>query len=397
MWTDLKALAVKYVQRYWPTEASFLHPSNSVRPKPVTGPLVRRLLYILPALPWVLGLLFVSAVAGLDLDGYRIVFQEARLGLVHNNQAIVQTITLGLPNTSLSINLDKTLLTVSASGLIGYVTNWLAITMLFQPRVRRPLLGQGFIPAQRIVVIDRLSRAITTHVVNAEHLKRHIQDSGLLHGSRQFTQKLIESIVADQEFRSDSQALARRFLEDMLAKDEIRAKIIQIAISSLREAPNPIGPAVKLYDNMNRASLENQFQKVLETLPGSVDAIWDELNVGLDQVPAHIDAAADEVEEWLTRVIMHLIGQLNMYDLIASNLAKLDAKEIESIIKSTARAELKYIRYLGGVLGAIGGLVILDARLLVPIVLGLGALVAVDSGLAWSERRRHARSDSVSM
>lgn len=395
MWHDLKQLVVKYAQRYWPTEGYFPKSAVPERPKPTTGPLVRRLMHVLPALPWVLGALFVAAVAGLDLDGYLVTYQEARLSLLKDGQLITQSIPLGLPSAVLSVSLDRLLLTISVSGLIGYATNWLAITMLFQPRRRRPVLGQGFIPSQRAIVIDRLSRAITTHVVNAEHLKVHIQKSGILHWGRRFAVQLIANIVADPEFRNDSQTLARRLTEDMLAKKEVKTRVVQIALTRLMEAPKPIGPAIKLYETMNRASLEHQFGKVLDVLPGSVDAVWDEINARLDQLPANIDAAADEVEEWLTRAILHLIGQLNMYDLIASNLAKLDANEIETIIKSTARAELKYIRYLGGVLGAVGGLVILDTWLIAPIVLGVGALVGLDYCLVWATRRRLQRSDSA--
>jgi len=385
MWSDLKKLAIKYAQRYWPTEEYFPQTAIPARPHPTTGPLVRRLMYILPAVPWGLGALLVAAIAGLDLNGFLLLTSEGRLSLLRDGQLVGQSIFLGLPDVS--IRLDRTLLTVSVSGLIGYATNWLAITMLFQPRQRHPILGQGFIPAQQSIVIDRLARAITTHLINAEHLKAYIQRSGILRWGRQFAVRLVDQIVADPEFREDSRTLARRVTTELIAKEEIRTKVIQIVLAQLMETPNPIGPAIKLYNTMNRASLENQFGKLLDMLPGSVDAIWNELNARLDRLPAHIDAAADEVEEWLTRVILHLIGQLNMYELIASNLSKLRADEIESIIKSTAQAELNYIRYLGGVLGAFGGLIILDTWLLVPIALGLGALIGLDAGLVWARQR----------
>ena len=396
MWPELKELVLKYIRRYWPPEGSFPSIDIPPRPEPTTSRLIQWLLRILPAVPWLLGGLFMAAVAGLDFEGFRLIFADARLSLLRDGQLIAQSIALGLAGPVISIGLDHLLLTIAVSGMIGYATNWLAITMLFQPRRRRPLLGQGFIPAQQEIVIDRLSRAISKHVVNTEHLKAHIHGSGILHWAREFAVRLIEQIVADRDFRSESRTLVRHLTEEMLAKEEVKSKITQIALDRLREAPKPIGTAILVYDTVNRASLENQINKLINMLPGSLDAIWDELDLRLDKLPANIDATADEVEEWLTRAILHLVGRLNMYDLIANNLAKLDPEEIERIIKSAARAELKYIRYLGGVLGAFGGLVIISIWLLVPVSLVLGVVVGLDCLLVWAGQRRQRPSDPAS-
>ena len=59
-----------------------------------------------------------------------------------------------------TLPLEGVLRIVSVSGMIGFLTNWMAITMLFQPRKRRPLLGQGLIPAQRERVVFRLAQAV---------------------------------------------------------------------------------------------------------------------------------------------------------------------------------------------------------------------------------------------
>ena len=46
---------------------------------------------------------------------------------------------------------------ISVSGLIGYGTNYIAIRMLFRPVSKRPIWGQGLIPAQRDRIIVTLS------------------------------------------------------------------------------------------------------------------------------------------------------------------------------------------------------------------------------------------------
>ncbi|MEX2400523.1 MAG: DUF445 family protein, partial [Rhodothermales bacterium] len=84
------------------------------------------------------------------------------------------TLTVG----DVVMDLDGLLRIVSVSGLIGFFTNWLAITMLFNPRERRPIFGQGLIPAQRERVIYRLATAISEELINEEIIKAKIESSG---------------------------------------------------------------------------------------------------------------------------------------------------------------------------------------------------------------------------
>ena len=79
-----------------------------------------------------------------------------------------------------SVALDGLLRMLSVSGLIGFLTNWLAVAMLFQPRQRRPIFGQGLIPAQRELVIARLAQAISERLINAQLIHQQIETSGLI-------------------------------------------------------------------------------------------------------------------------------------------------------------------------------------------------------------------------
>ena len=56
----------------------------------------------------------------------------------------VQTTVMGF-----SVEFEGLMRILSISGLIGFLTNWLAITMLFRPAKRRPIFGQGLVPAQK--------------------------------------------------------------------------------------------------------------------------------------------------------------------------------------------------------------------------------------------------------
>ena len=66
---------------------------------------------------------------------------------------------------------------LTISGLIGFMTNWVAIKMLFRPTYKRPILGQGLIPAQKDRIAYRLARAVSEDLINPEMIKKKIQES----------------------------------------------------------------------------------------------------------------------------------------------------------------------------------------------------------------------------
>ena len=69
---------------------------------------------------------------------------------------------------------------LSISGLIGFLTNWLAITMLFRPAQRRPIFGQGLVPAQKDRIAYRLAAAVSEDLINPDIIKQKIQESNAI-------------------------------------------------------------------------------------------------------------------------------------------------------------------------------------------------------------------------
>jgi len=53
-----------------------------------------------------------------------------------------------------------------------------------------------------------------------------------------------------------------------------------------------------------------------------------------------------------------LINQLDVHALVEDNLRQYDEKRIELLIKNASNDQLRYIQYLGAVLGTLGGFII---------------------------------------
>src|SRR5690625_1363340 len=88
------------------------------------------------------------------------------------------------------------------------------------------------------------------------------------------------------------------------------------------------------------------------------------------------------LEEWATRVVLGFVERLNIYSMIVENMKQYDDLQLERLLKSTSNEQLNYIKYLGGVLGFLGGIVIWQPLFaLTGFALTLGVLYIIDFAL----------------
>ena len=78
----------------------------------------------------------------------------------------------------------------------------------------------------------------------------------------------------------------------------------------------------------------------------------------LDTLPQTIRNNSDTIEEMVTNIIYRLINQLDVHALVEDNLQQYDERRIELLIKNASNEQLRYIQYLGAVLGTLGGFII---------------------------------------
>ncbi len=388
--TNLKEVISDYIGRHWPgSDTSKTAPQSrgSRPPKRGFG------LYLIRLIPWVLLVMFVLSFIWdftglsllLDHDGIYIISQgEQALIFGHYSR-------FGLPSFSRILELEGLMVTVSAAGLIGFFTNWLAITMLFHPRKRRPLLGQGIIPASRDRVADLIALAISKDLISEEVILERIHLSGVVPKYREMALQVTEGLLSDEKFQREIKALTGRFLTEKLESHELKEKIISVVMEMIDSAAKKgfTGMAVKVYQMLNREGLQRQIQEAIDELPETVDLIVDELAAVFQTLPGKVAERADDIELWLTKAIISFVGTLDIYEMVSKNLREYDERRFENLIKRTSNDQLIYIKYLGGALGAIGGLVIFDQWLALPLLaMVLGSLIALDYLVIWIMKRR---------
>ena len=280
---------------------------------------------------------------------------------------------------------------LSVSGLIGFGTNWLAITMLFQPREKRAIIPQGLIPAQRERVIYQLSNAISRELINADIIKQKIQESGVIGRYRDLAVGVIRGTVEDPGFRTELKDLAAGYAQEVLGSEAVRREVAQLAVQKVEEQAGQGlgGVALRLYRTFAEDDFQRRVDRALDELPGAVVPLLDRIDTALDAVPAKVEARADEIEEAATRAVLSFVESFDIRAMIQDKARGFDEAQLENLLKSTSNEQLNYIKYLGAILGVFGGFVIWQpvGSLVLFVSVGL-ALWAADEALVRARRSR---------
>ena len=359
---DLKNLFSKYIRRYLPErigeESAFPEPPRMVGS-------YARLLPLMRLIPWMLIALFTVS-AFWDFDGVSFTLFD---------------------NT---LQLEGLIRIISVSGMIGFLTNWLAITMLFNPRERRPLFGQGLIPEQRERVIYRMASTISEELINADIIKQKIEESGIIPKYREMALSVTKSVIDDPDFRDELKGIISNYVDEVVGSEDVRSRLVEFIVGKIEDyAGEGLGGfALRTYRMINEGDFQRRIEDAVEQLPSSVDTFLDEMDHLLDAVPEKIEARSQEIEEAASTMITTFVDNIDLYSMIESNMQRYDDRKLEELLKRATNEQLNYIKYLGGVLGCIGGLVIWQPTLsLVSFGIIGGVLYGIDEVL-YRRRKR---------
>ena len=354
-WPRLKRRTLRAALRHF-SRSDDRQDATNVDPPPRQTGGYARWLPVLRALPWALGALFAVSFAW-DFPGV--------------------TVTVA----GYTVVLDNLLRFTAVSGLVGFGTNWLAITMLFRPREPRPLVGQGLVPAQRERVAYRLAQAVSDELINKSIIKEKIRESGLV---AQYRDRLVAAagdVVTDEAVRSEIKALLREILQDILSTPSVQERIVTLTAEQVEAHASDglSGLALRAYRFFGEEDFRGRLRETVQRLPASIDPLVDEIDPVLDRLPAELERRSDELEDLLMQLILRLVDVLDVEPMIYENVRAYDERQLEVLLRRTTNEKLNYIKYLGAVLGIVGGFIIWApaASLVVFTALGL-AIYALD-------------------
>jgi uncharacterized membrane protein YheB (UPF0754 family) len=183
----------------------------------------------------------------------------------------------------------------TVGALIGWITNWIAIRMLFRPRKPVSLLGiklQGLVPRRQADLARKIGEVVEREIISHEDIRKYVTAPEFHEMIRRRAHKHVELFVKERLY---SVPLLGNVLPMEAIADKIR------------------------------------------------DLVLDEIEGVL---PSLMDGFMHSLEE-----------RIEFRKLVTEKVEKFELERLEGIVVSIARKELRYIELLGGVLGFVIGLI----------------------------------------
>ena len=261
---------------------------------------------------------------------------------------------------SITLPAEGLLRIVCVSGLIGFGTNWLAITMLFQPREKRPIIGQGLVPAQREYVAHRLAQAVSDELINAEILQDTLRRNEWPARLRQKTTTVTRDLMDDPAFRAAATNWLQAMLSNVLAAPATQARLRTAVLEALeRESvPGMSGWMLRTVRNLRPDLVEEHVEGLLAELPQAAPRLARELVSTAEHAPSYMRLHGQRIDAISTLLLSRVIKHVPIDRIILEKVRAYDERQLERLLKRTTNTQLTYIKYLGAVLGMLGGWII---------------------------------------
>lgn len=285
---------------------------------------------------------------------------------------------LALPLMGWEFSLQGILKIISVSGLIGFLTNWIAITMLFRPLKKRPLLGQGLIPAQKERIAYRLSLSVSEDLINPEIIKKKIEESDAVQKYRRKAAIDLRHIFNKTEFRDEVKEWVIDYVSSFLENESIKKQISYEIADEIHQRleHKPIErTAVKTYTLLRGKELHELIESTLEEIPFSVQRKIGFVDEILDELPTLISDNSEQLDDAITAILFNLVNQFDVQKIVEENLTRYDEVKLEKMIQNATNEQLQTIQYLGALLGTIGGFVIWQPVLSLIVLGTAGGIV----------------------
>lgn len=280
-------------------------------------------------------------------------------------------------------------------GLIGLLTNGIAIKMMFRPlkpvyigKFRLPFTP-GIIPKER----ERIARAVG-RVVGSDILDNGTIKNALLSESvhEKIDDKVIEFI---DEYKSIDDSLNEflekgnhlqtveniesklstdisEYVKKKLIEADIGTMIVETAFTEVSAKLNPMimalaGNAInsakaplaaKVNDLANEKAdilvkeyIDNEYEKIMNRSVGETTSMIDE------KFPEIKSKIWEIYSSFIDKKLESMLKTFNVAEVVENKINELDIEKVEELIMSIIKKELNAIIYLGGLLGLIMGIV----------------------------------------
>jgi uncharacterized membrane protein YheB (UPF0754 family) len=292
--------------------------------------------------------------------------------------------------------------------VIGYITNDIAVRMLFRPREARYLWGRklpftpGLIPKSRYRLSESVGKLVGSELLSGDVLRRALLSDSM-------RQRIGGAIDGFSASLSDDERKARELIPASVEPEKIESSIDELVgtvaaalggklltsgfeitlseqvMADLRSriTTTPFAPLRLFWDDRFHKSMVDRLAKAVRDMVSEHGEQWINTLVkgavqdGLDTtvsiwysrvepyVPRIKGAIMTGYERLVTDHLERALSAVDLGAILRSHIDSLDMAEMERMILSIMKRELRAIVWLGALLGAVMGIV----NAIIPILL----------------------------
>jgi len=227
--------------------------------------------------------------------------------------------------------------------IIGYITNYIAIKMLFRPYKAKKLgsitiIPQGVIPKEKANLAKNIANIVQNHLLDKEELHKLItSDKFKIEIQNMISQKIDEFDMPNitEIIKSNPQKIA----------ESISDFVMQMIASKF-----PFATAM-ISENM----IKNMILENMDLLADKINAIFDIKKI-IDRKKIKQNLQ-NEAIKFLENKSYKVIENFEIGKVVEKKVNNFDEKKLEDILFSLMDKHFKFINIAGAVLGAIIGLI----------------------------------------
>ena len=283
-------------------------------------------------------------------------------------------------------------------GVIGYITNDLAIRMLFRPR-KAVYIGKyhvpftpGLIPSQQGRIAQSIGGVISSQLLNEETLRQTLLSEKTVQTLRRKAQAALRMLSKDERRVSDllkqpgirdkidmTAGEARQKLTAALCEKIIEAKlgyaVVDSVVGNRMDFITQNKLFMRLVDDAAQEGIRDMLAEkvneiIAERAPDASAAIVDRFQTMVldarlcdlyakyqDREAALVDSLAELYTTVMGDNLGKLLGAINIERIVVDKINAFDAAQLEAMIFGIMKRELKAIVYLGALLGFLMGFI----------------------------------------
>jgi uncharacterized membrane protein YheB (UPF0754 family) len=217
--------------------------------------------------------------------------------------------------------------------VIGYVTNYVAIKLLFRPFKpvklgKLTLFPQGVIPREKKTLAKKVGQVVSDYILSEEEIKKIVTNPEVKEEIEKFLDEKIDS-------------LASREITEFISKEELVEKFAKIIMRVVEEKFSMFSSFVS----------EEMIKGILLSL---------EIPVKIEDILASGEiknTLKKEIFGFLEKEVPKIFLKANIDKIVEEKVASFDEKTLEDMLFVLLKKHFTFINLAGAVLGGIIGLI----------------------------------------